>query len=504
MKPAIITDRAIVPSELAPAVSLPGARRLAGALGMGFFLIYLAFLAPGIYSLDGNSILNVAESIVTRHDLTVAPGLGIPGRGGRVYSSWYPLQSFLAVPLVALALPVSQGLHVPLHFVAAVFASLLPVIFTAASVSLVSLIALQLGSPLDGARRAAICFALGTIALVYHRTFYAEPLLMFLTAATMYLAFAQTPRTVLVASICALLAVLAKPTGILVGPVLSAYLLAKQTLPLRFRLAPGLGAVSGLLLYFLYNWARFANPFVFGQPYAFSFASIPIGVAGLLVSPGRGLIWYCPPVIVAIFGLWKAARGRSLEALSIAALFTAFLALHSFWTAWSGGWSWGPRFLLPVLPGLMASTGLFGGRLKRSLWALAIVGFLINAPTLVSYYERYYAEANEQHIPEHALLWSPSHSPILHVWGAAGRVISDAENNDVNELFRHTGAPSPTISESRALRVVALWWWVLPIVHIPRAVGAALSLLMVLCGCWIVFRARHRAEGERRTVQSSL
>jgi hypothetical protein len=468
--------------------TMPASHRLARSLGLGFFLIYLAFLAPGIYSIDGNSMLNVAESIVTRHDLTVAPGLGITGRGGQVYSSWYPLQSLLAAPLVALAVPFSRAFHVPLHFMAAVFASILPVIFTAASVSLVSLIALQLGSSLDGARRAAICFALGTIALVYHRTFYAEPLLMFLTAATMYLAFAQTPRTVLVASICALLVVLAKPTGILVGPVLSAYLLAKQTLPVRFRLAPGLGAVFGLLLYFLYNWVRFADPFIFGQPYAFSFVSIPTGVAGLLVSPGRGLIWYCPPVVLAVLGLWKAAQGRRLEALSIVALFAAFLGLHSFWTAWSGGWSWGPRFLLPVLPGLLASTGLLEGRLKRSLVALAVAGFLINTPTLVSYYERYYAEANEQHIPEHVLLWSPSHSPILHVWGAAARVISDAANNDVNELFRHTGAPSPTISESRALRVVALWWWVLPIVHIPRAVGAALSLLMVFCGSWIVFR----------------
>jgi len=162
---------------------------------------------------------------------------------------------------------------------------------------------------------------------------------MFLTAATMYLAFAQTPRTVLVASICALLVVLAKPTGILVGPVLSAYLLAKQALPVRFRLAPGLGAVFGLLFYFLYNWVRFANPFIFGQPYAFSFVSIPTGVAGLLVSPGRGLIWYCPPVVLAVLGLWKAAQGRRLEALSIVALFAAFLGLHSFWTAWSGGWS---------------------------------------------------------------------------------------------------------------------------------------------------------------------
>ena len=480
----------VVSSETPPAANLSGARRLAWALGLGFFLIYLAFLAPGIYSLDGNSILNVAESIVARHDLTVAPGLGIPGRGGRIYSSWYPLQSFLAVPFVAVAVPISKTVHVPLHFVAAVFALLLPVVFTAATVSLVVLIGLQLGGSLRAARRAALCFALGTIALVYHRTFYAEPLLMLLTAASLYFALAQTRRTLLFASVCTLLAVLAKPTGVLVGPIVSAYLLAKQTLPLRFRLGPGLAAALGLLLYFLYNWVRFANPFIFGQPYAFSFASIPLGVAGLLLSPGRGLIWYCPPVILAIVALRKVFQTRPLEAALIAALFAAFLLLHSLWAAWPGGWSWGPRFLLPVLPGLMAATALLKEKLIRGLQALAVVGFLINAPTLVSYYERYYAEANEQHLSQNVLLWSPSHAPLLHGWPAAIRQVQDGRKSDVNELFAERGAPSPKISGSRALRVVALWWWVLPVVHIPRIMGAAVSLVLVLIGCWIIYRAR--------------
>jgi len=490
MNAAFIPSQMVVPSETPPAASLPGTRRLAGALGFGFFLIYLAFLAPGIYSIDGNSILAVAESIVTRHALTVPPGLGIPGQAGRIYSSWYPLQSFLAVPLVALAVPVSSAVHVPLHFVAALFALLLPIIFTSATVSLVALIALQLGASLGPARRAAFSFALGTVALVYHRTFYADPLLMLLTAASLYFAFAQSPRTVLLASLCALLAVLAKPTGILVGPLISAYLLAKHSLPLRFRLAPGLGAALGLLLYFLYNWLRFANPLTFGQPYAFSFASIPVGLAGLLLSPGRGLIWYCPPAILAIAGFRKAFQTKPHEALLIASLFAAFLGLHSFWSAWPGGWSWGPRFLLPVLPGLLALAALLQGKLIAALRVLTVAGFLINAPTLVSYYERYYAEANEQLVPQHDLLWSPSRAPFLHAWPAAVREVQDAQRIDVKEIFAERGAPSSTIAASRALRVVALWWWVLPIVHIPRILGAVVSLLLILSGAWLILRAR--------------
>lgn len=153
------------------------ARRLACQLGFAAALLYLAFLPPGIYSDDGNSMLGVAESIVMRHNLTVAAGLGIPGRGGQIYSVYYPLQSLLAVPFVSAAALAARLLHAPFHFMAAAFAGVLPALYTAATVGLVAIVALQLGSTRRGARRCALCYALGTVAMVYARTFYAEPLL---------------------------------------------------------------------------------------------------------------------------------------------------------------------------------------------------------------------------------------------------------------------------------------------------------------------------------------
>ena len=50
----------------------------------GTWLIYLAFLPPGIYSIDGYSMLAVADSIVTRHNVAVPAGLGIPGKDGLI------------------------------------------------------------------------------------------------------------------------------------------------------------------------------------------------------------------------------------------------------------------------------------------------------------------------------------------------------------------------------------------------------------------------------------
>lgn len=477
-------------TELFSTQNCGNSRKLAWALTLGFTSIYLAFLPPGIYSIDGNSMLGVAESLVTRHSITVtSPVLGTPGRDGHIYSTWYPLLSILAVPFVAAAALISRAFHVPLHYLAAVFAGVLPALFTAATAGLVALIAVQLGSTLSGARRAALAFGLGTVAMVYARTFYADPLLSLLVAGAVSLTLTRDTRKILFASLLALLAVLAKPTGVLLGTLLCLYLILKKA-RLRVSLLPLAGTVVGLVCYAAYNAVRFGNPLNFGPANPFSLALIPKGLAGQLVSPGAGIIWYCPPVIMAVLGFSKAVKVRQMEALLIGSVFGAFLLLHSAVPYWEGGWSWGPRYLLPTLPVIMALTGLLEGKAARLVLVLGLAGFLANAPTLVSYYERYYAETLEQGISYKALLWSPTRAPLVHGWGAAGRVIADARKNDVQEMFREAGTPATKIASSRALRVVAVWWWVLPIVHIPRLVGALTSAVMVFCGAWIIFRVK--------------
>src|ERR1700686_150961 len=124
----------------------------------GTWFIYLAFLPPGIYSIDGYSMLAVADSIVARHNVAVPAGLGIPGKGGLIYSSWYPLQSFLAVPVVAVALKASGVLHVPVHYAESLSVTILPALYTALTVPLVYLLALSLGSADMGAWVASFTY----------------------------------------------------------------------------------------------------------------------------------------------------------------------------------------------------------------------------------------------------------------------------------------------------------------------------------------------------------
>jgi hypothetical protein len=128
---------------------------------------------------------------------------------------------------------------------------------------------------------------------------------------------------------------------------------------------------------------------------------------------------------------------------------------------------------------------------RRLLVALACITFLLTVPNLVASYQRYYAETTEQGISEHDFYWQPRNSILLNMWPAALRQIRDARDNDVTQLFsERTDTPAKTIATSRALRIVAVWWWVLPVAHISRVWGILVSLLLTIGGLVLLVRAK--------------
>jgi len=93
--------------------------------------------------------------------------------------------------------------------------------------------------------------------------------------------------------------------------------------------------------------------------------------------------------------------------------------------------------------------------------------------------------------------WNPRYAPALRIWGAAWRETADAyENADQVGAFAHQAGNAPlaaSVESSRTLRIVNLWWWMLPAVGIPRLAGAAVSLALLLTGLWLIARALARA-----------
>lgn len=462
-------------------------KKRAVSLFLGSWLIYMAFLPAGINSIDGYSMLQVADSLATRHSFAIPAGFSREGRNGQNFSPWYPLQSILAVPVVAVAAKASSVAHLPLHYIESFSASLLPTFYTAVTIALVYLISLSLGSAEIGAWLAAMIYGFCTIALVYTRDFYADPLLALLVALAFLLVFQETTSWVI--ALVTAMAVLAKPSGVVLGPALSAYLFWRTR---RFwaSLLPGLGTAFGLALYSLYNFYRFGHFGSFGHAFQFSPAFIPESFTGLMISPGGGLLWFCPCAALSIVAVWQM-KTRRLEGFAILTFTAFFVLLHSFWRVWTGGWSWGPRLMLPILPGLIALTGILNKKWRRPLVILALFTFLLTVPNLIASYQRYYAETTEGGISESNFLWQPRYSLLLNMWPATFRQIQDARQNDVTQLFaERTDTSASTIATSRALRIVAVWWWVLPVVHVSRIWGILISAVLTISGTVLLLRAR--------------
>ena len=108
------------------------------------------------------------------------------------------------------------------------------------------------------------------------------------------------------------------------------------------------------------------------------------GLAGLLVSPSRGLFVFSPFLLFLVLA-WRYRppdrAGRLLTILMAAALIVQ-LVLYSL-TDWRGGMSWGPRFLtdmLPMLIWLLAPVVAALGRPGRACFAAAVcIGIAIEA-----------------------------------------------------------------------------------------------------------------------------
>jgi hypothetical protein len=108
------------------------------------------------------------------------------------------------------------------------------------------------------------------------------------------------------------------------------------------------------------------------------------GALGLLVSPNRGLIVYTPIAVLGLIGLVRrrfftdTVHGKVITAFGAAAL--AHLLITGLYPVWWGGWSFGPRYLVDVIP-ILGIAALEPwqrlGRFGRTIAAFAIAWGLI-------------------------------------------------------------------------------------------------------------------------------
>jgi hypothetical protein len=99
------------------------------------------------------------------------------------------------------------------------------------------------------------------------------------------------------------------------------------------------------------QWLRFGDPFETGRFDWYATWQTPgEALLAFAISPGRGLLWFSPILLLALPAWPRLARQRTDLARFVALLLVLRLGLVSLRTDWFGGWTPGPRYLLPLVP----------------------------------------------------------------------------------------------------------------------------------------------------------
>ena len=262
-----------------------------------------------------------------------------------------------------------------------------------ATVAVTFLVAVELGFPLLVALLTASCLGAGTLLAHYSSTFLSEPLSA-LCLAVVLLGLLKAKGKGSVRGECAgrwwlaisgLAAGLAVATKVAHVVVVLPFLfwavalgwqrsrqrgLVVHALCWSFFFSIWIGAIAG------YNWSRFASVFEtgYGREAGNFTTPLAVGLSGLLASPAKGVLWYCPVLVLAMLG-WPAFWRRDRAcALAIVAASVLWLLLISRYYQWFGGGAWGPRFLVPLLPlWILPAAEIFARWRRGSGWRVAIV-----------------------------------------------------------------------------------------------------------------------------------
>ncbi|MBT3378076.1 MAG: hypothetical protein HN742_39840 [Lentisphaerae bacterium] len=167
---------------------------------------------------------------------------------------------------------------------------------------------------------------------------------------------------------------------------------------LRRKIAFVLGGAIPLGLLLGYNQACFGSPlamsygclsyeaFAQGARRGFLGISLPSfsALGSLLVSPGRGLFFTMPILLVSISGIFRMRRvpGLRAEMWVIVAAFVGYLLINAGFYGWHGGWTFGPRYLVPMLP-FLAMGMTFSKLHTRAFLTLLAVSTLQIVPAVL-------------------------------------------------------------------------------------------------------------------------
>lgn len=227
--------------------------------------------------------------------------------------------------------------------------------------------------------------------------------------------------------------------GLIAIPIFALYLLAahRRWQPgawkrpfLRDGAVYAAGVLPSMIVNAAYDQIRFGSPLQTGPNPDHTFGYPPwLGIPNLLISPGKGLLWYVPALFLLPVAARHFQRRYPLPFVLFAIICGVYLLFYGNVNYWHGDPAWGPRYLYAVLPYLILPLGELLRRWRgyRFGWRALFVGtlaasFLVQFSTVtVSYWRHwhyiyaYHYDQVENHRWGQNLnyWWYPDQSPIV-------------------------------------------------------------------------------------------
>ena len=266
-------------------------------------------------------------------------------------------------------------------------------------------------------------------------------------------------------------------------------------LALRRAVPVAVPVAAAVLLTLYYNHVRFGNLWDTGylRDSTAAFGPVSTGLLGLAASPGRSLFLFAPVTalgLAAFPAVWRRDRGTVLLLGGTAAVLTVFYASQLYWDA---DRSYGPRYLVPILPFLcLPLTPWFDLPLtsprRRLLLVVVLVSVLAQAPGVLVDFSKAGYRPEHAHLDYHRRLWTWEGSGFNLNARAAARLIP----LNVEYLAGTQRRPVIRAAEYRATDFAQqfafsldFWWLYLfhaRAISAPVALGAFGGLLLIAAG----------------------
>jgi hypothetical protein len=423
-QPEVSTNKSAPVSQLtapAPASPAPGlSRRPARKVSIGlvfafFFALNFLFLITStgrVRTMDEVMPDLQAESLGARGSLAVPQAVaahtffGKFDRFGQPQAAYLPGQAAAALPWDVAGHYLSANLRgIPpasRDMVNDFFTVMSSATYAAIAGALAFAFFLSFGFERGTAFFAGALFTFATPLFAYSGWFYSEPLAVALLMGAVLALFGGGSKAEItswraaIAGLClgALVWVRA-PHVLVVGAFLLALVLSERKY--RWYAAVLVSAIVGVAVVLLLwrnknlfgNWLDFGYPKVAeGGRDQLAFA-LPIrGLFAFLLSPGKSLFLFAPAVFLAFAGVRKLwSRDRGLAWLAILGPLV-YLGFYSSYSMFEGGYSYGPRYLVPGIALLCLALGaaLDGAStiFKRSAIFVLAAGLAINCVGLAT------------------------------------------------------------------------------------------------------------------------